>query len=150
MLGLPWILDDVIAIIKCQQPSFFPQSITNVNAAVGESLVRLFDEEKTQLLEQIKQRIRVKASVEAHLKASKPNLSVHFTGTSRTMLFRNNSSVELYVVNKNTCHQDTDIEADRNLLELLKCHLKAETDQNMTNPFYEVCLKNKTHFPVRM
>ena len=149
LLGLPWILDDVIAIIKCQQPSLFPRDI-NVNAAVGGSLVRLFDEEKAQLLELIKERMRVKDLVEAHLKISVPNLSIFFTGTSLTMLFHHKSSVEICVINKDTRDRCTDIEADTNLLETLKCHLKAETDQNMTNIFCEVYLQNKTHFPVRM
>lgn len=149
MLGLPWIIDDVMAVIKCQQQSLVPQ-IINVNAAVGESLARLFDEEKAQLLEEIKERIRVKNLVEAHLKVSKPNLSIYFTGTTRTMLFDHKSSLELCVVNKNTCHQSTDIEADRNLLELLKCNLKAESDQEEANLFYDVYLQNKTHFPVSM
>ena len=138
-----------MAMIKCQQQSLVPQ-IINVNAAVGESLARLFNEEKTQLLEEIKERIRVKNLVEAHLKVSKPNLSIYFTGTTRTMLFDHKSSVELCVSDKNTCHQSTDIEADRNLLELLKCNLKAESDQEEANLFYDVHLQNKTHFPVSM
>ena len=157
LLGLPWIVDDVMSFIKCQrQPPLFIQSL-DVNAAVGESLVRLFDEEKTQLLEQIKEKIRVKNLVEARLQSFKQNLSIYFSGISRTLLFHHNSNIELCVLSNEDCHTSKDIKAEMSVLEPLACQLKAKDDvkntagdTEMEHLFNEVRLQNTGHFPVRI
>jgi hypothetical protein len=129
----------------------------DVNAAVGESLVRLFDEEKTQLLEQIKEKIRVKNLVEARLQSFKQNLSIYFSGISRTLLFHHNSNIELCVLSNEDCYTSKDIKAEMSVLEPLACQLKAKADvkntagdTEMEHLFNEVRLQNTGHFPVRI
>ncbi len=142
--------------IKCQDQSLLSSENLNINASVGKSLVRLFDEEKTQLLEQIKERIRVKNSIDAHLQSFTPNISTFLTGTSRTLLFHHKSNMELCVISNDTSDDDMNVEKERNFLEPLVCKLKAEEGDKQTagnteikNLFFEVRLQNKEHFPVR-
>ena len=65
LLGFPWFVNDIILAIKnLKQPHHFSQSL-DVNTTVGESVARLFNEEKTWILEQLLERVRTKKSIAA-------------------------------------------------------------------------------------
>jgi hypothetical protein len=134
---------------KCQQhsPGNAPK---NVDCAVGESLVRIFNDEKMLLLEQVKERIRVKNSIDSHLQAL--NHSTFFAGTSRTLFCHHNSNMELCIIpSTHTTDGDINNEMEQNILQQLVCKLKAEeNDKEKNNLFFEVRLQNKEkRHPVR-
>ena len=102
LLGFPWFVNDIILAIKNRkQPHHFSQSL-NVNTTVGESLARLFNEEKTWLLEQFLERVRTKNSIVRHLKGVLPQHSMIVTGSSATLLFHENSDLDICVLPQGT------------------------------------------------
>lgn len=132
--------------MKGQNRSHLLAQNLNIEAAIGQSLVRLFEEEKEQLLEEIKENIRIKNSIITHLQAYNPNLVIFFTGATRTMLFNKKSPIEFSVLGKNQtdCDVGLNTEVALQTLEPIARHLKAKED-----PFHDVFLCKKERFPVR-
>ncbi|XP_068758712.1 uncharacterized protein [Montipora capricornis] len=163
LLGLPWFVNDVMLAIKKHRRRPSPSQTPDVRTQVGESLIRLFIEEKTWLLDEFKTRIRTKDAVFRHLKRIQPNLSVTMTGSSATLLFHHESDLDLCLmsqdtqIRKSSCHPrehlekgKISLEDERKALEALVPRLKEEEEQEEEprNLFYEVRLVNKTNFPV--
>ena len=106
LLGFPWFVNDVMLAIKTaknHQVRSRPLTqehglLLDVNATVGDSLVRLFSEEKTWLLEDLQERVRTKNSISRHLKLVLPKLSVTMIGSSATLLFHQKSDLDLYIL----------------------------------------------------
>ena len=102
LLGFPWFVNDVILAIKnLKQPHLFSQSL-DVNTTVGESVARLFNEEKTWILEQLLERVRTKKSIARQLKGIIPQHSMIMTGSSATLLFHENSDLDICVLPQST------------------------------------------------
>ena len=98
LLGFSWFVNDIVLAIKNRkQPHHLSQSV-NVKKTVGESLARLFNEEKTWLLEQLLERVRTKNSIARHLKDVLPQHSMIVTGSSATLLFHENSDLDICVL----------------------------------------------------
>ncbi|XP_068758709.1 uncharacterized protein [Montipora capricornis] len=163
LLGLPWFVNDVMLAIKKHRRRPSPSQTPDMRTQVGKSLIRLFIEEKTWLLDEFKRRVRTKDAVFRHLKRIQPNLSVTMTGSSATLLFHHESDLDLCLmsqdtqIRKSSCHPrehlekgKISLEDERKALEALVPHLKEEEEQEEEpkNLFYEVRLVNKTNFPV--
>ena len=102
LLGFPWFVNDIILAIKnLKQPHHFSQSL-DVNTTVGESVARLFNEEKTWILEQLLERVRTKKSIARHLKGVLPQHSMIMTGSSATLLFHEHSDLDICVLPQST------------------------------------------------
>ncbi|XP_028390591.1 uncharacterized protein LOC114515528 [Dendronephthya gigantea] len=144
-LGLPWIVDDVMSAMITQHQSHSLAQNLNIEAAIGQSLVRLFEEEKEQLLEQTKESIRMKNAIVAYLQTLNPDLVIYFTGATRTMLFQTKSPVEFCALPKSLTGIDAGFDSEIGLktLQPIVRHLRAKK-----GPFHEVFLLNKEQFPL--
>ena len=102
LLGFPWFVNDIMLAIKnLKQPPHFSQSL-NVNTTVGESLARLFKEEKTWILEQLSERVTTKKSIARHLNGVIPQHSMIVTGSSASLLFHENSDLDICLLPQST------------------------------------------------
>ena len=168
LLGFPWFINDVMLAIKTRKDrSSQPQAI-DISATVGQSLVRLFHEEKDWLLEEFKARIRAKDVVSRHLKAAESTSSMSIVGSTATLLFGKTSDLDLCFLPQDTqarSHHgltmvppdgsNISVEEQAKLLESLIPFLKEETseqqekgDENVKNLFWKVRLVKKKNFPV--
>ena len=173
LLGLPWFINDVMLAIKGRKepPGSISAQALDVNTMVGQSLTRLFNEEKSWLLEDFKTRVRLKSKISSHLKSFQPNHSLTMIGSSATLLFHKKSDLDLCVLPQRyhtrsrgvpaVQPEETSIsiEDQAKTLQTLIPHLKEETppseeenqeDKNATNLFRKVRLVNKKHFPVSL
>ena len=171
LLGFPWFINDVMLAIKnCKDPPSQPQ-VLNVSTTVGQSLVRLFSEEKTWLLEEYKVRVRTKTVICRHLleKSAQPSCSMIMIGSTATLLFHKKSDLDLCFLPQGTQvrnlralpvvppeENNTSIEEQAKVLKSLIPHLKEERSEeqeqqdepNEKNLFWKARLVNKKHFPV--
>ena len=168
LLGFPWFINDVMLAIKTRKDrSSQPQAI-DVSATVGQSLVRLFHEEKDWLLEEFRARIRAKDVVSRHLKAAESTSSMSIVGSTATLLFGKTSDLDLCFLPQDTqarSHHglpmvppdgsNISVEEQAKVLESLIPFLKEETseqqekgDENVKNLFWKVRLVKKKNFPV--
>ena len=148
------MIEDVISPINSLQETEFFTPNFSVDTAVGESLLRLFHEEKMEKLEQIKEGIRLKDTIEKHLQPCQRGISIHFTGSSRTMLFNLKSKMEFCVLsNENRRVSGLETECEVNVLQPLIGQLQAEeevvaSNEDVVNLFYDVRLQDRKEFPV--
>ena len=168
LLGFPWFINDVMLAIKTRKDrSSQPQAI-DISATVGQSLIRLFHEEKDWLLEEFKARIRAKDVVSRHLKAAESTSSMSIVGSTATLLFGKTSDLDLCFLPQDTqarSHHglpmvppdgsNISVEEQAKVLESLIPFLKEETseqqekgDENVKNLFWKVRLVKKKNFPV--
>ena len=168
LLGFPWFINDVMLAIKTRKDqSSQPQAI-DISATVGQSLVRLFHEEKDWLLEEFKARIRAKDVVSRHLQAAESTSSMSIVGSTATLLFDKTSDLDLCFLPQDTqarSHHglpmvppdgsNISVEEQAKVLESLIPFLKEETseqqekgDENVKNLFWKVRLVKKKNFPV--
>lgn len=167
MLGFPWFINDVMVAVKNRKEPRGPSQALNVRATVGESLIRLFKDDKTWLLEEYKARVRIKNSICRHLKLAHPNQLITMIGSSATLLLHEKSDLDLCVIPQESQashlhgipvtpseESDISIEDQSRALEALVPHLKEqqeeEEDRKPVNLFYKVRMVNKRHFPVSM
>lgn len=165
LLGFPWFINDVMLAVKNYKTQPSSPQVFEVRTAVGESLVRLFNEEKTGLIEEFKGRVRTKNAITRHLERANLNQSVSMIGSSATFLFDEKSDLDLFVFSQNsqsssqrgnpglvTEQGGTSIQDQAKALGLLVPYLKEEERQNsgeeLQNLFWKVRLVNKKHFPV--
>lgn len=170
LLGFPWFLNDVMLAIKERKepPGSISTQTLDVSTIVGQSLTRMFIEEKGWLLEDFKTRVRIKNRISSHLKSVQPNHSLTMIGSSATLLFHLKSDLDLCVLPQ-IFHtrsrgvpallpeeKSLTIEDQAKTLQALIPHLKEESsseeqeqeDESATNLFRKVRLVNKKHFPV--
>ena len=166
-LGLPWFINDVMLAIKRHKNLPGPSQALTVRTTVGESLVRLFNEEKTWLLEELKTRIRTKNEIDRHLKRVKPNYRFTMIGSSATLLFHDKSDLDLCILPQDTHtsrlsedpvayseERSIPVQDQAKALEALLPYLKEEEQENAEeneetrNLFHKVRLVNKKNFPV--
>lgn len=170
LLAFPWFINDVMHAIKELKEAQGSAQALDVSATVGQSLARLFIEEKTWLLEEFKTRVRIKNAICRHLKSFQPNNSITMVGSSATFLFHQKSDLDLCMLPQKAHtrkslgfpvvaeENDTSVEDQAKTLETLIPHLKEEQrseegggggeDRNENNLFYKVRLVNKKQFPV--
>ena len=173
LLGLPWFINDVMLAIKERKepPGSISAQALDVSTMVGHSLTRMFIEEKSWLLEDLKARVRIKNRISSHLRSFQPNCSLTMIGSSATLLFHQKSDLDLCFLQQRyhaRCrgvpavqpeeNNRSAIEMQAKTLQALIPHLKEETqseeqgneDKDVTNLFWKVRLVNKKHFPVSM
>ena len=170
LLGLPWFINDVMLALKERKepPGSISAQALDVSTIVGQSLTRMFIEEKTWLLDDLKTRVRIKKRISSHLETFQPNHSLTMIGSSATLLFHQKSDLDLCVLPQRhharspgvsvvqLKENGISIEDQANTLQALIPHLKEDTqsdkqeqeDENATNLFWKVRLANKEHFPV--
>ena len=91
----------MLAMKNLKQPLHLSQSL-NVNTTIGESLARLFNEDKTWLLNQLFEKVTTKNSIVRHLNDGLPQHSMIVTGSSATLLFHENSDLDICVLPQGT------------------------------------------------
>ena len=170
LLAFPWFINDVMLAIKERKEAPGSAQALDVKSTVGQSLARLFNEEKAWLLEEFKTRVRIKNSICRHLKSFYPNHSITMIGSSATLLFDQKSDLDLCILPQRAYprgsrgvpavvpeENNSSIEDQAKTLEALIPHLKEEKrsqeeeereDRNANNLFYKVRLVNKKQFPV--
>ena len=171
LLGLPWFINDVMLALKERKepPGSISAQVLDVSTIVGQSLTRMFIEEKTWLLEDFKTRVRIKKRISSHLETFQPHHSLTTIGSSATLLFHQKSDLDLCILPQSHHARSpgvsvvqlkgngNSIEDQANTLQALIPHLKEDTqsdkqeqqEENATNLFWKVRLANKEHFPVR-
>ena len=169
-LGLPWFINDVMLAIKAHKDPPGSSQAQDVRTTVGESLVRLFNEEKTWLLEELKTRVRTKKVIDRHLKPATPNYRSTMIGSSATLLFHDKSDLDLCLLPQDTQpstlsedpmvyseERSIPVQDQAKALEALVPYLKEEEQENKQrkkenkgtrNLFHKVRLVNKKNFPV--
>ena len=172
LLGLPWFVNDVMLAIKERKepPGSISAQALDVSTIVGQSLTRMFIEEKTWLLDDFKTRVRIKNEISSHLKSFQPNHSLTMIGSSATLLFHQKSDLDLCVLPQRNHarspgvsvvqlkENSISIEDQANTLQALIPYLKEDTQsdkqeqqqQDATNLFRKVRLVNKKYLPVSM
>ena len=168
LLGFPWFINDVMLAIKTRKDRPSKPQALDVSATVGQSLVRLFHEEKDWLLEEFRARIRTKNVVCRHLLAAESTSSMSIVGSTATLLFHKTSDLDLCILPHDTqvrSHHalpvvslegsNTSVEEQAKVLRSLIPFLEEETseqqgkeDENVKNLFWKVRLVNKRNFPV--
>lgn len=166
-LGLPWFINDVMLAIKAHKDPPGSSQAQDVRTAVGESLVRLFNEEKTWLLGELKARVRTKKVIDRHLKRATPTYRLTMIGSSATLLFHDKSDLDLCLLPQDTqtsslsedpvAHSEErsiPVQDQAKALKALVPYLKEEERENeeeneeTRNLFHKVRLVNKKNFPV--
>ena len=172
LLGLPWFINDVMLAIKeRKEPSCsISAQALDVNTMMGQSLTKMFIEEKSCLLEDLKTRVNIKNKISRHLRSFQPNHSLIMIGSSATLLFHQKSDLDLCLLpqgHRTSSHgvpavklkeNSISIEDQAKTLQALIPHLKEESpseeqeqeDKKATNLFRKVRLVNKKHFPVSL
>lgn len=170
LLGFPWFINDVMLAIETQKDRPSQPQALDVSATVGQSLVRLFHEEKAWLLEDFKARIRTKNVICRHLQAADSPFSMTIIGSTATLLFHKTTDLDLCFLPQDTKARNilalpvmsqqgnnTSIEEKAKVVKSLIPLMKEETseqqkqqDKNVKNLFWKVRLVNKKHFPVRL
>ena len=170
LLAFPWFINDVMLAIKEHKQAPGSTQALDFSTTVGQSLARLFNDEKTWLSEELKTRVRIKNSICSHLKSSQPNHSISMIGSCATLLFHQKSDLDLCILPKGIHagrsrgvpvalpeESNTTIEDQTKTLKALIPHLKeeerAEEEEEPegrieNNLFYKVRLVNKKQFPV--
>ncbi|XP_027049491.1 uncharacterized protein LOC113676949, partial [Pocillopora damicornis] len=168
LFGFPWFINDVMLAIKTRKDRPSQPQALDVSATVGQSLVRLFNEEKDWLLEEFKARISIKDVICGHLQAAESTSSMSIVGSTATLLFNKTSDLDLSFLPQDTqarSHRalpevppeesNTSVEEQAEVLESLIPILKEETskqqekkDENVKNLFWKVRLVNEKYFPV--
>ena len=168
LLGFPWFINDIMLAIKTRKDRPSQPQALDVSATVGQSLVRLFHEEKDWLLEEFKARIRTKNVICRHLQAAESTSSMSIVGSTATLLFHKTSDLDLFFLPQDTqtrSHHalpEVPPEESNNLVEerakvlkslipLLKeetSEQQEEEERNVKNLFWKVRLVNKKSFPV--
>ena len=172
MLGLPWFISDVMLAIKERKEplgSISAQAL-EVSTLVGQSLTRMFTEEKGWLLEDLKTRVRIKNKISSHLKSFQPEHSLTMIGSSATLLFHQKSNLDLCVLperhhtrsrgvpgalpKEKILPTEDQVKTLETLIPNLKLKEESQTeeqeqeDESATNLFWKVRLVNKKHYPV--
>ena len=166
-LGLPWFINDVMLAIKAHKDPPGSSQAQDVRTTVGQSLVRLFNEEKTWLLEELKTRVRTKKVIDRHLKPATPNYRFTLIGSSAALLFHDKSDLDLCLLPQDaqpsTLSEDPmvyseersiSVQDQAKALEALVPYLKEEKQENEEenkeagNLFHQVRLVNKKNYPV--
>lgn len=172
LLGLPWFINDIMLAIKERKepPCSISAQALDVRTMVGQSLAKMFLEEKSWLLEDLKTRVNIKNRISRHLRSFQPNHSLTMIGSSATLLFHRKSDLDLCILpqgNHTSFHgvpvvqlKENSISIDEQVktLQGLIPHLKEETPpeeqqqerKSATNLFRGVRLVNKKHFPVSL
>ena len=170
LLGLPWFINDVMLALnqRKEPPGSISAQTLNVSTILGQSLIRMFKGEKDWLLEDLKIRVRIKNRICSHLTPSQPNHSLTMIGSSATLLFHQESDLDLCVLPQRyhtrsrgvpgaVLKEDSpSIEDQAKTLQALILHLKEETqseeqeqeNENATNLFWKARLVNKKNYPV--
>ena len=168
LLGFPWFINDIMLAIKTRKDRPSQPQALDVSATVGQSLVRLFHEEKDWLLEEFRARIRAKNVICRHLQAAESTSSMSIVGSTATLLFHKTSDLDLFFLPQDTQarshhalpevppeESNTLVEEGAKVLKSLIPFLKEETseqqeeeDENVKNLFWKVRLVNKKSFPV--
>ena len=172
LLGLPWFINDVMLAIKERKepPDSISTQALDVGTMVGQSLTRMFIDEKSWLLEDLRARMRIKNRISSHLRSFQPNCSLTMIGSSATLLFHQKSDLDLCFLPQRYHtgsrgvpavqpeENSSAIEMQAKTLQALIPHLKEDTqseeqqheDENVRNLFWKVRLVKKKHFPVSM
>ena len=172
LLGLPWFINDIMLAIKeRKEPSCsISAQALDVRTMVGQSLAKMFLEEKSWLLEDLKTRVNIKNRISRHLRSFQPNHSLTMIGSSATLLFHQKSDLDLCILpqgNHTSSHGVPAVQRKENSISIddqvktlqgLITHLKEETPseeqeqerKSATNLFRGVRLVNKKHFPVSL
>ena len=172
LLGLPWFINDIMLAIKERKepPCSISAQALDVITMVGQSLAKMFLEEKSWLLEDLKTRVNIKNRISRHLRSFQPNHSLTMIGSSATLLFHQKSDLDLCILpqgNHTSSHGVPAVQRKENSISIddqvktlqgLITHLKEETPseeqeqerKSATNLFRGVRLVNKKHFPVSL
>ena len=119
-LSFPWLIDDVMLSLISERNSAKHQSPT-VASSISQSLMDFFEEEKKSLLEGYWARMRIKSLVSGHLAKENPRdheLSVALFGSSANFLFRDNSDIDLCVVNARAIAEKQTLSKQQQLIVL--------------------------------
>lgn len=168
LLGLPWFVNDVMLAIKKHRKQRSLCQTLDVRTAVGESLIRIFKEERAWLLEDFKTRLRTKEVVCRHLKQVQPNQSMTMIGSSATLLFHRESDLDLCLLSKDcqpgsflrrsgkhfgdtrVARQDQE-NSLKNLVPCLEEQIQSEEEQQEPKSlFLKARLAKKKKFPVSL
>ena len=171
-LGLPWFINDIMLAIKQRKepPCSISAQALDVSTMVGQSLTKMFIEEKSWLLEDLKTRVNIKNKISMHLRSIKPNHSLTMIGSSATLLFHQKSDLDLCLLPQGhrtssrgvpavqLKEKSISIEDQTKNLQALIPHLKEDSPseeqeqeaKKATNLFRKVRLVNKKHFPVSL
>ena len=152
LLGFPWLVDDVMLAVK-QRPTSSAARDEDVCTTVGDSLARLFNEEKAWLLDEFKRRVRAKNSIGRHLNVSSPGLQLVMVGSSATLLLHSRSDLDLCIVPRNATEETGSLQGrQREVLKDLQRHLieeEIQTPENEENNLFKSGrLVNREKFPV--
>ena len=171
LLGLPWFINDIMLAIKERKepPCSISAQALDISTMVGQSLTKMFIEEKSWLLEDLKTRVNMKDKISRHLRSFQPNHSLIMIGSSATLLFHQKSDLDLCILPQRPHHTSShgvpavhleensiSIEDQTKTLQALIPHLKEETpseeqeQEDKSNLFRKVHLVNKKHIPVSL
>ena len=124
-LSFPWVLYDVMIVILKENRSR-KQETHSVVTSINQSLMKTHGEEKKSLLKGYRERAKVKTLLTKAVHNSRPDLVLALFGSSATLLFREDSDIDLCVLKSDVvaCKSHLERESQLSLLRELRPAMK--------------------------